>query len=475
MGIDALWDRFIQEFSHPKPDLIFNLKEKFLKVELPEGSFLHFLAENSAHWQNLVAAVMIGLDLWGLNKQGMTPLMAVANRQNKGWVKTAQTLMRIARLADVDLAEYVKFGEGKGSTFLHLVINGEGASRLIALELEWILEELRGHLTEKEYRGVLEVRDEKGRTPFILAVEVMDWDAAETLLEAGANAKAVDGEGKNALHIIMEQLGDPVEVKIERAWELVRRLIKKEKVSPNARVKEGELAGMTALHVLCKVASEVYFVYGGEEVDIYPELARELLHLGARPNAPLNPVLDEEGREVPLSRLTLSELEEVLEGSPVGITLEHPGVLRTLYEGTGDWSERAWEERGIFLPVHLRKAERKIRRELTIATRRVLGKKEAPRGEIDSGSEELQAWYEELLKLDWTQIKGSLWEILGLLESVALLWEGVWKLSERTESFGLDLSKEDRAELWSFMDRAFPLVEKLKRLKERIAEAKEMA
>jgi len=208
-------------------------------------------------------------------------------------------------------------------------------------------------------------------------------------------------------------------------------------------------------------------------VDVYPELARELLHLGARPNAPLNPVLDEEGREVPLSRLTLSELEEVLEGSPVGMALEHPGVLRALYEGTGDWSERAWEERAIFLPVHLRKAEGKIRWELTIAARRVLGERKAPQGEVGSG--ELEAWYEELLRIDWTQVEGSLWGVLGLLESVSLVWRGIWELFERPGSFGLDLSEEDRAELWAFMDRAFPLVERLERLRRRIEEAEKVA
>jgi len=452
-----------------KPELIFNLKEKFLKMELPEGSFLHFLAENNAHWQNLVAAVMIGLDLWGLNKRGMTPLMAVANRQNRGWVKTAITLMRVARLADVDLAEYVKFGEGKGSTFLHLVINGEGNSRFAAIDLKWILEELRGHLTEKEYREVLEVHDGRGRTPFILAVEVMDWDAAEVLMKEGADAKAVNGEGKNALHIIMEQLEDPVGVEVERAWKLVRKLIRERRVSPNARVRDGELAGMTALHILCKVASENH-LSNDRRKDRYPELVRELMHLGAKPNTPLCPVLDEEGEEVPLSEMSLSELEAVLEDSPVGMALAHPGVLRALYEGTGDWSERAWENRGIFLPVHLRKVKREARWELSITVRSVLWKERAPEGEIDSGSEELRTWYEELLRLDWAQMGGVEWS-LGFLESVALVWEGIWELSESPGYFDLSLSEEDRAELWSFMDRAFPLVEKLGELRKRIEQA----
>jgi len=208
-------------------------------------------------------------------------------------------------------------------------------------------------------------------------------------------------------------------------------------------------------------------------VDVYPELARELLHLGARPNAPLRPVLDEEGEEVPLSEMGLSKLEAILEDSPVGLAVGYPGVLRVLYEGTGDWSERAWEERAIFLPVHLRKAEGKIRWELTIATRKALGERKAPQGEVGSG--ELEAWYEELLGIDWTQVEGSLWGVLGLLESVSLVWRGIWELFECPGSFGLNLSEEDRAELWAFMGRAFPLVERLENLRRQIEEAEKVA
>jgi len=62
-----------------------------------------------------------------------------------------------------------------------------------------------------------------------------------------------------------------------------------------------------------------------------------------------------------------------------------------------------------------------------------------------------------------------------LLESTALMRRGIWELFERPGSFGLDLSEGDRAELWAFMDRAFPLVEKLERLRRRIEEAEKVA
>jgi len=79
MELDALWEWFVKEFSRPKPELIFSLKEKLPRMEFPEGSFLHFLAGNNAHWQNLAAALMIGFDLWELDGEGRTPLLAVAD------------------------------------------------------------------------------------------------------------------------------------------------------------------------------------------------------------------------------------------------------------------------------------------------------------------------------------------------------------------------------------------------------------
>jgi hypothetical protein len=79
MDLNALLDQVLEDPSRPQPEAIFALKERLLGMRLSGGSFLHFLAENHAHWQNLAAALMTGFDLWELDKEGRTPLLAVAD------------------------------------------------------------------------------------------------------------------------------------------------------------------------------------------------------------------------------------------------------------------------------------------------------------------------------------------------------------------------------------------------------------
>jgi len=79
MNPDALLDQVLEDPFRPQPEAILALKEKLLGMRFSGGSFLHFLAESHAHWQNLAAALMIGFDLWELDGEGRTPLLAVAD------------------------------------------------------------------------------------------------------------------------------------------------------------------------------------------------------------------------------------------------------------------------------------------------------------------------------------------------------------------------------------------------------------
>jgi len=172
------------------------------------------------------------------------------------------------------------------------------------------------------------------------------------------------------------------------------------------------------------------------------------LHLGTGPDA-------------------LSWLEGALEGSPVGLAVGHPGVLRKLREGA----------KASVYGIHLRRAEREARRLLAA----VVGDQKPPEGGIEA--EEVLAWYEELLELVWAPVVervkeefgeeyDALRKALGYLESIPVLLGGVWELYEEPGRFGLTLSEEDRAGLWSFMSRAVPLVEKLRKRREKIEQVK---
>jgi len=314
-------------------------------------------------------------------------------------------------------------------------------------------------------------------------MDKQNWEAAEVLLEEGANPKATTFTGANAVHILIGH-GSPF--KIAESWPWVVKLVKRVGLDPNARIRDGELSGMTAIHLASLIASEGYYFYGGTPYDVYPILAEKLLNMGAKANAPLRPVLEEEGKEVPLSQLTLSELEDSLEGSPVALAVGHPGVLRKLRDGAKEsvheihlvpeiWAKERPKTRGIFLPVHLRKAEREARRLLGA----LVGKGRPPEERIES--EEVLAWYGELLELDWAPVVGKVKEelgegydtlkkALGYLESMPVLLGGIWELYEEPGGFGLTLSEEDRAGLWSFISGVIPLVEKLRKRREKIGQ-----
>ena len=56
------------------------------------------------------------------------------------------------------------------------------------------------------FRGAeIEIEDDNGRTPLLVAAAFGKTEAVTKLLENGADVKAVDGNNRNVIHLIVKQ------------------------------------------------------------------------------------------------------------------------------------------------------------------------------------------------------------------------------------------------------------------------------
>ncbi|KAF2231818.1 ankyrin [Viridothelium virens] len=138
------------------------------------------------------------LDLETRDSDGMTLLLLAAARRF-GWSES-QSLSTIKNLLDKGAKINARSNEGKN--ILHFLSRGESYpspfnSRRTYEDLDFVI---------ATGPSLINLTDEKGRTPLHAALEVGQADIALRLLDAGADVKAADNEGNTPLHLVFAKL-----------------------------------------------------------------------------------------------------------------------------------------------------------------------------------------------------------------------------------------------------------------------------